>query len=78
MRELLREWLSAAGYPVRDSLDSDPRVPDLAIVSVETPKSDSAVVIRALKRVCPGTPIISQAPSQLKWTECRFDINACF
>jgi len=59
MRELLREWLSAAGYPVRDPLDSDPSVPDLAIVSVETPKSDGAVVIRGLKRECPGTPIIA-------------------
>jgi DNA-binding response OmpR family regulator len=59
MLELLREWLTAAGYTVRDSLDSDPTDPDLAIVSVETPKSESEVAIRGLQRECPGVPIIA-------------------
>ena len=60
MRDLLREWLTAAGYTVRDSLtDTDLTVPDLAIVSVERPKSESEVLIRGLKREYPGTPIIA-------------------
>ena len=60
MRGLLREWLTAAGYAVRDSTQrSDPGVPDLAIVSVEAPKSESEVLIGGLKREHPGTPIIA-------------------
>jgi DNA-binding response OmpR family regulator len=59
MRGLLREWLTAAGYQVRDSLDSNPAVPDLAIVSVETPKSESGVAISTLRREYPRTPIIA-------------------
>jgi DNA-binding response OmpR family regulator len=59
MLELLREWLTAAGYTVRDSLDSDLTVSDLAIVSVERPKSESEVLIRELQREYPGTPIIA-------------------
>jgi DNA-binding response OmpR family regulator len=60
MRELLREWLTAAGYTVRDSqMNSDPTVPDLAIVSVEMPKSASEVLIGGLRREYPGTPIIA-------------------
>jgi CheY-like chemotaxis protein len=59
MRGLLREWLSAAGYLVRESLDSDLTVPDLAIVSVETPKSEGEVAIRGVQRKYPNTPIIA-------------------
>jgi DNA-binding response OmpR family regulator len=59
MLELLREWLTAAGYTVRDSLDSDLTVSNLAIVSVEMPKSESEVLIRDLRREYPGTPIIA-------------------
>lgn len=59
MRELLREWLSAAGYTVRKSQDSEPSVPDLTIVSVERPKSESEVLVRRLQHESPGTPIIA-------------------
>jgi DNA-binding response OmpR family regulator len=60
MRGLLREWLTAAGYTARDSMrGSDLTVPDLAIVSVETPKSESEVLIRGLQHDFPGTPIIA-------------------
>jgi CheY-like chemotaxis protein len=59
MRALLKEWLTAAGYPVRESLDSDPSVPDLAIVSVERPKSENEVLVRCLRQEAPGTPIIA-------------------
>jgi DNA-binding response OmpR family regulator len=59
MRELLREWLTAAGYAVRESLGFDPSVPDLAIVSVERPKSQGEVPVRGLQHESPGTPIIA-------------------
>ena len=60
MRSLLQEWLTAAGYAVRDSTQrSDPGVPDLAIVSVEAPKSESEVLIGGLRREHPQTPIIA-------------------
>jgi DNA-binding response OmpR family regulator len=60
MRALLREWLTAAGYTVRDSMmESDRRAPDLGIVSVEMPKSESEVLIRSLQRDYPGKPIIA-------------------
>jgi DNA-binding response OmpR family regulator len=59
MRELLREWLTAAGYAVRESLGSDPSAPDLAIVSVERPKSEGEVLVRGLQHESPGTPIIA-------------------
>jgi CheY-like chemotaxis protein len=40
-------------------VDSDLTMPDLAIVSVETPKSESGVLIRGLQHYYPGTPIIA-------------------
>jgi DNA-binding response OmpR family regulator len=60
MRDLLREWLTAAGYTVRDSrLDGDPITPELAIVGVETPNPGSEVLIQVLQRNYPGMPIIA-------------------
>ena len=60
MRDLLREWLSAAGYTVRDvKAGCDPTPPQLAIVGVETPKPDSEVLIHGLQRNFPGMPIIA-------------------
>ena len=60
MRELLREWLTAAGYTVRDSTpDIDGTAPKLAIVGVETPKPQDAVLIHGLRRNFPSTRIIA-------------------
>jgi len=60
MRDLLREWLTAAGYTVRDSTSGCGRIaPQLAIVSVETPRPENAVLIQGLRRDCPQTPIIA-------------------
>jgi CheY-like chemotaxis protein len=60
MRDLLREWLTAAGYRVRDAnLGGYPTAPELAIVGVETPEPGSEVLIRGLQRSFPGTPIIA-------------------
>ena len=60
MRDLLREWLTAAGYTVRDCrVVDDPTPPQLAIVGVETPKPGSEVLIQGLQRNYPGMPIIA-------------------
>jgi len=60
MRELLREWLTAAGYTVRDRrVEGDPTMPVLAIVGVETPKPESELLIPALRRNYPGMPVIA-------------------
>lgn len=60
MRELLREWLTAAGYAVRDRrVEGDPTMPVLAIVGVETPKPESELLIPALRRNYPGMPVIA-------------------
>ena len=60
MRDLLREWLTAAGYTVwGPAPGGDPTAPELALVSVETPKPEHAVLIRALRRIYPDTPIVA-------------------
>ena len=60
MRELLREWLTAAGYAVRDPAPGGSKTaPELAIVSVETPRPENAGLIHGLRRDYPRTPIIA-------------------
>ena len=59
MRGLLREWLTGAGYAVQNSPASELTSPDLAIVSVESPKCESELMIRGVQREYPGTPIIA-------------------
>jgi DNA-binding response OmpR family regulator len=70
MHGLLREWLSGAGYAVRDSLvPSDPAAAvDLAIVSITMPKQESNAMLRGVQSLHPRIPIIalsSQARSGL-------------
>lgn len=60
MRELLREWLTAAGYTAWDSTPGvDLTAPELAIVGVETPKPENAALIQGVRRNFPSTPIIA-------------------
>src|ERR1700741_870143 len=60
MRDLLREWLAAEGYAVRESNSgSDLTAPELAIVSVEAPKAEDAELVHGVRRTYPGTPIIA-------------------
>jgi DNA-binding response OmpR family regulator len=60
MRDLLREWLTAAGYRVRDAkMGGHPTAPELAIVGVETPRPECEVLIHGLQRNFPGMPIIA-------------------
>jgi DNA-binding response OmpR family regulator len=61
-RALLREWLSDAGYHVRDgaSCDAQRNGPaDLVIVSVYMPKSAGRRCVREIQDAHPGTPLIA-------------------
>jgi CheY-like chemotaxis protein len=62
MRALLGEWLSEAGYRVREI--SAPTVErggadDLVIVSVYMPKQGGAQLLREVQAAHPGTPLIA-------------------
>jgi DNA-binding response OmpR family regulator len=61
MYGLLREWLTRAGYGVRDpSTRFDPGMRfDLAIVSIKAPKVEGDARIQGLQREHPGVPIIA-------------------
>jgi DNA-binding response OmpR family regulator len=62
MRDLLQEWLTAAGYYVRIAaqrgLPSDGRA-DLVVASVYMPKHAGAEFVRNISAAHPGTPIIA-------------------
>jgi DNA-binding response OmpR family regulator len=62
MRGLLIEWLTSAGYSVREALPrheaSTPSV-DLVIVDLYMPREAGARIIRAVQRSHPGTPVIA-------------------
>lgn len=62
MRELLREWLSEAGYRVtalapREPSPLDPV--DLVIVSVFMPKNGGAQLVKSVHAAHPGIPVIA-------------------
>src|SRR4029077_1708780 len=62
MRALLREWLSDAGYRVREvGLGGVQRegAADLVIASVYMPKQEGAQLLRAVQAAHPGTPLIA-------------------
>jgi CheY-like chemotaxis protein len=62
MRGLLKEWLSAAGYRVREATaHSRPRPDkdDLVLASVFIPKDGGAQLLRAVRAVHPDTPLIA-------------------
>ena len=62
MRALLKEWLSEAGYRVREA---GPRraqhagKEDLVIASVYMPKQAGARLVREVQAAHPGTPLIA-------------------
>jgi CheY-like chemotaxis protein len=62
MRALLREWLSQAGYRVREAAAPGLRpagTEDLVIVSVYMPKQAGAQLVREVQAAHPGTPVIA-------------------
>lgn len=70
MYALLREWLSASGYTVRETAPppgADAPV-DLVIASISIPQYDNEILIRGVRRIHPNAAIIalsSQARSGL-------------
>src|SRR4030095_470617 len=62
MRDLLVEWLSAAGYSVRTPAPADVEAsadPDLVIVDVYMPRHEGLQRLRAVKAANPETPMIA-------------------
>jgi DNA-binding response OmpR family regulator len=62
MRELLREWLTQAGYHVRvagprEGPSQGPA--DLVIASIYRPKHAGAEFVQSIRSTHPGTPIIA-------------------
>jgi DNA-binding response OmpR family regulator len=62
MRGLLKEWLTAAGYAVREASlrhGTANHGIDLIIVDVYMPRESGARIIRAVQRAYPEAPIIA-------------------
>jgi len=62
MRALLEEWLREAGHCVHAAASHNgqgPKLADLVIVSVHTPKQAAARLIREIQAVHPDTPLIA-------------------
>jgi CheY-like chemotaxis protein len=62
MRGLLTEWLTGAGYAVRERrLHEAPAVEraDLVIVDLYMPRQTGAEVVRAVQQAHPDTPVIA-------------------
>ena len=62
MRELLVEWLSAAGYSVRTPAPADVKASTnaaLVIVDVYMPRREGLQRLRAVKAAIPETPVIA-------------------
>jgi CheY-like chemotaxis protein len=62
MRGLLKEWLSAAGYAVRERGLHQPPAgdgTDLVIVNLYMPRLAGVEVVRAVQQAHPGTPVIA-------------------
>jgi DNA-binding response OmpR family regulator len=62
MRGLLTEWLTAAGYAVREPGQRGAPAgegADLVIVNLYMPRQTGADVVRAVQQAHPGTPLIA-------------------
>ena len=61
MRALLKEWLSEAGYRVREAARGVQRggTEHLVIASVYMPKQAGAQLLREVQAAHPGTPLIA-------------------
>jgi DNA-binding response OmpR family regulator len=62
IRELLVEWLSAAGYSVGAAAPGDGGTPDkadLVIVDVYMPRHEGATTLRGVAAAHPGAPLIA-------------------
>jgi DNA-binding response OmpR family regulator len=59
MRALLREWLTEAGYGVREAALIRGGPAELVIVSIFMPKHTGASRLREIQAAHPGTPLIA-------------------
>jgi CheY-like chemotaxis protein len=62
MRELLVEWLNAAGYSVRTPAPAEVEAPvnaDLVIVDVYMPRHEGLQRLRTVRAANPKTPVIA-------------------
>ncbi len=62
MRALLKEWLSEAGYRVREAVPRGAQrvgKEDLVIASVYMPKQAGVQLVREVQAAHPGTPLIA-------------------
>ena len=62
MRALLKEWLSEAGYRVRETAPHEVQrggTEDLVIASVYMPKQAGAQLLREVQAAHPGAPLIA-------------------
>jgi DNA-binding response OmpR family regulator len=62
IRGLLKEWLTAAGYAVRDRRLREPRAgdhADLVIVDLYLPRQLGYETVRAVKHAYPGAAVIA-------------------
>ena len=58
MRGLLTEWLTGAGYAVRER-GAVPAGADLVIVDLYMPRQAGGDAVRAVQQAHPGTPVIA-------------------
>jgi DNA-binding response OmpR family regulator len=61
MRGLLQEWLTDAGYAVRQlrTNETAPASTSLVIVDLQSPRQTGAEIVRAAQAANPGAPIIA-------------------
>jgi len=66
LRELLADWLLAAGYRVAVAPEGETGIadarscrPDLVVTDINMPGVGGAAVISALERIYPGLPVIA-------------------
>ena len=66
LRDLLSDWLEAAGYRVRVAAEGSAGLakvrdhpPGLVVTDIHMPCADGATVIAELKQTCPAIPVIA-------------------
>jgi DNA-binding response OmpR family regulator len=69
MRGLLTEWLTGAGYAVRER-GAAPAGADLVIVDLYMPRQAGGDAVRAVQQAHPGTPVIAMSAQFRPGLDC--------
>jgi CheY-like chemotaxis protein len=69
MRGLLAEWLTGAGYAVRER-GAAPAGADLVIVDLYMPRQAGGDAVRAVQQAHPGTPVIAMSAQFRPGLDC--------